>query len=52
MKLIERAADGFKEFVSTYRAAYPDARITVNNQIAEGDKVATAGRVAASTTVS
>ena len=36
-----RGPDGFKEFVSTYRAAYPDVRITVNDQIAEGDKVAT-----------
>jgi steroid delta-isomerase-like uncharacterized protein len=33
--------DGFKENVSTYRAAYSDARITVDDQIAEGDKVAT-----------
>jgi steroid delta-isomerase-like uncharacterized protein len=32
---------GFKEFVSTYRAAYSDARVTVDDQIAEGDKVAT-----------
>jgi steroid delta-isomerase-like uncharacterized protein len=36
-----RGPDGFKENVSTYRAAYSDARITVNDQIAEGDKVAT-----------
>ena len=36
-----RGPDGFKEFVSEYRAAYPDVRITVNDQIAEGDKVAT-----------
>jgi predicted ester cyclase len=33
--------DGFKENISTYRAAYSDARITVDDQIAEGDKVAT-----------
>jgi steroid delta-isomerase-like uncharacterized protein len=36
-----RGPDGFKENVSTYRAAYSDARITVDDQIAEGDKVAT-----------
>jgi steroid delta-isomerase-like uncharacterized protein len=35
-----RGPDGFKEFVSTYRAAYSDARITVEDQIAEGDIVA------------
>ena len=35
-----RGPDGFKEFVSTYRAAYSDARITVDDQIAEGDIVA------------
>ena len=36
-----RGPDGFKENVSTYREAYSDARITVDEQIAEGDKVAT-----------
>ena len=36
-----RGPDGFKEFVSTYHAGYSDARITVDEQIAEGDKVAT-----------
>jgi predicted ester cyclase len=36
-----RGPDGFKENVSTYRSAYSDARITVDDQIAEGDKVAT-----------
>ena len=35
-----RGPDGFKENISTYRAAYSDARITVDEQIAEGDKVA------------
>jgi steroid delta-isomerase-like uncharacterized protein len=33
--------DGFKEFVDTYRSAYPDARITVEAQLAEGDRVVT-----------
>jgi predicted ester cyclase len=36
-----RGPEGFKENISTYRAAYSDARITVDEQIAEGDKVAT-----------
>jgi predicted ester cyclase len=36
-----RGPDGFKENISTYRAGYSDARITVDDQIAEGDKVAT-----------
>ena len=29
-----RGPDGFKEFVSSYRAAYSDARVTVDDQIA------------------
>ena len=36
-----RGPDGFKENVSTFRAAYSDARIIVEDQIAEGDKVVT-----------
>jgi steroid delta-isomerase-like uncharacterized protein len=36
-----RGPQGFKENVSMFRAAYSDARITVDDQIAEGDKVAT-----------
>lgn len=33
--------EGVKEFISTYREAFPDARITVEQQLAEGDFVAT-----------
>jgi len=33
--------EGVKEFVTTYRAAFPDARIMVEQQLAEGDLVAT-----------
>jgi steroid delta-isomerase-like uncharacterized protein len=33
--------EGVKEFISSYRAAFPDARITVEDQLAEGDLVAT-----------
>jgi len=36
-----RGPDSFKENVSTYREAYSDARITVDDQITEGDRVAT-----------
>ena len=36
-----RGPEGVKEFISAYRAAFPDARITVEQQLAEGDLVAT-----------
>jgi steroid delta-isomerase-like uncharacterized protein len=36
-----RGVDGFKEFVNTYRSAFPDLRVTIEDQVAEGDKVAT-----------
>jgi len=36
-----RGPEGVKEFISTYRAAFPDAQITVEQQLAEGDLVAT-----------
>jgi steroid delta-isomerase-like uncharacterized protein len=32
---------GFKQFVEIYRGAFPDVPFTINDQIAEGDKVAT-----------
>lgn len=32
--------EGFKQLVSTYRAAFPDLNITVDEVVAEGDKVA------------
>ena len=35
-----RGPQGFKDNVSMFRAAYSDARITVDEQIAEGDTVA------------
>lgn len=31
--------DGYKQLVSTYRAAYPDLHLTVDDVLAEGDKV-------------
>jgi steroid delta-isomerase-like uncharacterized protein len=33
--------DGFREFVSTYLTGFPDGTITVDDQIAEGELVAT-----------
>jgi predicted ester cyclase len=36
-----RGPQGFKDFVQQYRSAFSDARITVEEQIAEGDFVAT-----------
>jgi steroid delta-isomerase-like uncharacterized protein len=32
---------GFREFVETYRSAFPDARVTVDSQLADGDRVVT-----------
>src|SRR5688500_1551723 len=36
-----RGPEGVKEFISTYLAAFPDGRIMVEQQLAEGDLVAT-----------
>jgi steroid delta-isomerase-like uncharacterized protein len=36
-----RGPEGVKEFVSSYLAAFPDVRITVEQQLGEGDLVAT-----------
>lgn len=32
---------GLKQFVSIYRTAYPDTHFTIEDQVAEGDKVVT-----------
>jgi predicted ester cyclase len=34
-------SDGFHDMVGAFRASYPDFRITIEEQIAEGDKVMT-----------
>jgi steroid delta-isomerase-like uncharacterized protein len=34
-----RGPEGLKKFVRTYRSAFPDIRVTFEDQIAEGDKV-------------
>ena len=36
-----RGPEGIKQFVSMYRSAYPDTHFTVEDQIAEGDRVVT-----------
>jgi len=36
-----RGPQGFREFVGTYRKAFPDLRITVDEQVAEGETVVT-----------
>ena len=36
-----RGPEGFKQFVSMYRTAFPDVQYTIEDQIAEGDKVVT-----------
>src|SRR3981081_2870566 len=33
--------EGVKQLVQSYRGAFPDVRLTINDQIAEGDKVVT-----------
>lgn len=32
-------AEGFKQYVAMYRAAFPDLRITLEDEVAEGDRV-------------
>jgi steroid delta-isomerase-like uncharacterized protein len=36
-----RGPEGLREFVTAYRSAFPDVRVTVEQQLAEGDLVAT-----------
>ena len=36
-----RGPQGFREFVVTYRKAFPDLRITIDEQLAEGETVVT-----------
>jgi steroid delta-isomerase-like uncharacterized protein len=33
--------DGYKQYVSVYRSAFPDLHFTIHDQVAEGDKVVT-----------
>ena len=35
-----KGAEGFKEMITALRSAFPDFNITVNDMVAEGDKVA------------
>lgn len=36
-------SEGFKQVTAMFRAAYPDLRVTVEDVVAEGDRVATRG---------
>ncbi len=36
-----RGPEGVKEFAMTYRNAFPDVQLSVEDQVAEGDRVAT-----------
>lgn len=36
-----RGPEGMRQYVSMYRAAYPDTNFTIEDQISEGDEVAT-----------
>ena len=36
-----RGSNGYKSLVSMYRSAFPDVTLSINEQIAEGDKVVT-----------
>ncbi|MGH2617515.1 MAG: ester cyclase [Thermomicrobiales bacterium] len=36
-----RGPEGLKQFVTTFRAAFPDLRLSIADQVAEGDKVVT-----------
>ncbi len=37
----KRGRAGFQELVSLYRTAFPDLKMTIEDQLSEGDKVAT-----------
>src|SRR5205085_3520759 len=37
----KRGREGFRELVTTYKTAFPDAKMTINDQVAEGDRVVT-----------
>ena len=36
-----RGPEGFKEYVSIFRTAFPDIHLEIEDQVAEGDKVVT-----------
>lgn len=35
-----RGPDGFKQLLNVYRSAFPDVNITIDDTVAEGDKIA------------
>jgi predicted ester cyclase len=42
--------EGFKQLIAMYRAAFPDLHATIEDQIAEGDKVVTRARASGTNT--
>ena len=42
---LERGPEDVKRFVGEFRSAFPDLRIIIEEQIAEGDKVASRGTI-------
>jgi steroid delta-isomerase-like uncharacterized protein len=40
-----KGREGFKQFVTMYRTAFPDLQVTLDDIIAEGDKVCAVGTV-------
>jgi steroid delta-isomerase-like uncharacterized protein len=40
-----KGPEGFKQFVTMYRTAFPDLNVKVQDLIAEGDKVVTVGTI-------
>ena len=47
-----RSLENARQFVEVYCSAFPDMHIIVEDQIAEGDKVVTVGRLVAPTRAS
>jgi predicted ester cyclase len=40
-----RGREGFRQFITMYRTAFPDLRVTIDDLISEGDKVCAASIV-------
>lgn len=38
--------EGFKQVIAMFRSAFPDLHVTIEDQVAEGDRVAARGRMA------
>ncbi|HEX5912008.1 MAG TPA: ester cyclase, partial [Rubrobacter sp.] len=44
-QILERGPEDVKRFVGEFRSAFPDFHISINDQIAEGDKVVSRGTI-------